>query len=323
MTKTIFILLAFMGLCKLTYSQYAPAVGQLGSTAISKDSAVIVAWASGVNAQICWQNIADTSLGKANNGIASDVLGIADNTTLSLGDGGQATLSFNQPIYDGPGWDFTVFENGFTDYFLELAFVEVSSDGVNFVRFPAHSLTPLDSQITAFGILNPEKINNLAGKYRGGFGTPFDLGELIGSPNLDIQNITHVRIIDVIGSIDSAYGQLDKEGNFVNDPFSTPFPSSGFDLDAVGIIHQFVGFEEINSSNELINLFPNPTRDIIHFNADFEGQAEIYSQWGTLVCQVEVANGMNSIPVLHLSKGMYFIRLIGNEKSLIGKFILE
>ena len=65
-------------------------------------------------------------------------LGPATGDTLdvvSLGNGGSITLTFAEPIRNGAGFDFAVFENGHVDTFLELAFVEVSSDGAVFVRF--------------------------------------------------------------------------------------------------------------------------------------------------------------------------------------------
>ena len=58
---------------------------------------------------------------------------------VALGQGGTATLTFAQPITNGPGYDFAVFGNGFSDghpEWVKPAFVEVSSDGVNFFRFP-------------------------------------------------------------------------------------------------------------------------------------------------------------------------------------------
>ena len=36
-----------------------------------------------------------------------------------VGDGGSAILTFDTPIANGPGFDFAVFENGFSDTFLE------------------------------------------------------------------------------------------------------------------------------------------------------------------------------------------------------------
>ena len=57
--------------------------------------------------------------------------------------------------------------------------------------------------------VNASDIQNLAGKYRAQYGTPFDLDEMIGNINLDINNITHVKIIDVIGNINEPYSSYD------------------------------------------------------------------------------------------------------------------
>jgi hypothetical protein len=46
--------------------------------------------------------------------------------------------------------------------------------------------------------------------------------------------------VDVVGSITPAYATYDSQGNMVNDPWPTPYSSSGFDLDAVGVINQLV-----------------------------------------------------------------------------------
>jgi len=54
-----------------------------------------------------------------------------DGYIVSLGDSGVADVTFAGAIYNGPGADFAVFENGFLNAtndslaFLELAFVEV------------------------------------------------------------------------------------------------------------------------------------------------------------------------------------------------------
>jgi hypothetical protein len=160
------------------------------------------------------------------------------NAIVSLGDGGRITLTFEQPITDGPGADFAVFENGFADGFLELAFVEVSSNGVDFVRFAATSLTPTVAQVGSFDLLDATNLHNLAGKYRAGFGTPFDLSDVARlSPLVNVAQIAFVRLIDVVGSIDPAFRTLDALGTPVNDPYPTAFASGGFDLDAVGVIN--------------------------------------------------------------------------------------
>jgi len=154
---------------------------------------------------------------------------------VSLGDGGTATVTFASPIADIPGPDFAVFENSFNTTFLELAHVEVSSDGIYFFRFPSISLTQTSTQIGTYGTLDTTNLFNLAGKARGGFGTPFDLAQLRHlSPALDINRITHVRVVDVVGSLNAAFRSLDSQGHPINDPYPTDHEFGGFDLDAVG-----------------------------------------------------------------------------------------
>jgi hypothetical protein len=137
---------------------YAPAAGQPGSTAISKDDPAFVAWATGLEIYLPGKDVNDTfqtpqkALGKAE-GTVFDI--------VSLGEGGSITLTFNPPVTNGEGWDFAVFENSFLDEFLEVGYVEVSSDGTHFVRFDSHSLTP--SPVGAFSTIDPTDIDGLAG----------------------------------------------------------------------------------------------------------------------------------------------------------------
>ena len=212
------------------------------------DSA-FVAWATGVSELVRgYADIANPNLGHASFGTGENALGpVAGDTsadvfsTVSLGDGGWITLTFANPIRNGAGWDFAVFENGFGDTFLELAFVEVSSNGTDFFRFASVSLTPVTTQVGGFGTLDPTNLHNLAGKYRQGYGVGFDLAELsfVGAA-LDINAVTHVRIVDVVGSINPAHARYDSLGNIINDPYSTPFSTGGFDLDAIGVRYEAI-----------------------------------------------------------------------------------
>lgn len=224
---------------------FAPAAGQPGSDAISASDIRFSTWASAVIIERGPTEIGFPESSLASYGIDDDALGPADATpespysVVSLGDGGTATLEFTQPFGDAPGPDFAVFENSFSDSFLELAHVEVSSDGVSFFRFPSTSLTASGTELGEGGAVDPSDVHNLAGKYLAGFGTPFDLAELrSASPLLDIQRITHVRLIDAVGSNDPAFASFDSLGNKVVDPYPTPYFSGGFDLDAVGAFHQ-------------------------------------------------------------------------------------
>jgi len=236
----------------------APPAGEPGSTAIHMSSNAIVAWADGytnvqygVEVAAQWMT-PEKALGPAD-GIAEEI--------VSLGRGGQITMTFIHGIGDRPGADFAVFENGVTDEFLELAYVEVSSDGTNFLRFPNYSDMP--GPIKPFESVYPEFVYGLASKYRLGYGTPFDLNELriaynaqlAGNtdfspafamvltnnfPLLDLNHITHVRLVDIVG--DGA--ALDAGGSIIYDPYAT-VGSAGFDLDAIGVLNQsFVPYAE-------------------------------------------------------------------------------
>ncbi len=252
------------------FAQYAPAAGEAGSTAIHKDSSIIQGWAISCEVERGFIQISDTAKedggsNRVSSGEAAFATGIANGYTVSLGDGGNAVLTFESPIHNGPGADFVVFENGLSSgtdpiqYFLELAFVEVSSNGTRFVRFPAVSLTQTSSQINGFGFLEPVNLYNLAGKYTKNYGTPFDLSDLVDSMEIDLDNITHVKVVDVTGSLIPNFASYDSKGNMINDPYPTPFASGGFDLDGVGVIH-IDKPTVVNKENHLQNifLFPNP-----------------------------------------------------------------
>jgi hypothetical protein len=224
-------------------------------------------------------------------------------------------------LYDGNGYDFAIFENALTDNFLELAFVEISSNGVNFYRFPTHSLTQDTTQIGAYGTVDPTQIDGFAGKYKVFYGTPFDLSDLDTVANLDVMNIVAVRIIDVVGSIDTAQS-YDSYGNIVNNMFPTPFNSSGFDLDALGVIHNNISSLDENE-NMNFNIYPNPTSDNLNIQITdaSESMLEISTMNGQLVYKEKMENSFVSIDISAFAKGMYVVRLIYNQGYCIKKCI--
>lgn len=240
-------LFAFAAAAPARAGTYDPQVGQPGSLGIPYTSPLFQEWASSVVSITRGpEDIADPNSPLASFGTPSNALGMANNDTskvVSLGDGGTITLGFNTPIANGPGADFAVFENGFLSgssglAYLELATVAVSSDGVHFFTFPDVSETQTTTQVGPFGLLDATNLHDLAGKYIAGYGTGFDLSELAGvSPYLNVNDVTEVRITDVVGSINPAYGTSDSLGNLINDPFPTEFASGGFDLNGVGVIN--------------------------------------------------------------------------------------
>jgi type IX secretion system substrate protein len=312
-------------------AQFPPQAGLSGSTAISAASAQFVGWAAQCTIQRGLRNIAIPDSGYASLGDSSLATGPADNTIVSLGDSGVATLTFANPVIDGSGADFAVFENGFIDgadpakAFLELAFVEVSSDGINYFRFPATSLTQDTTQLGNGNYIDASKLNNLAGKYIATYGTPFDLQELAGITGLDISNVTHIRIIDVVGSV-GAHASHDNAGRVINDPYPTPFASCGFDLDAVGVIHQS-GTSVISvAGNVSVSAFPNPATDLVTISINGTVppglSVVITSTAGYKLQELPLSQHVTTVGVAHYPTGLYYLMLCdANGNKWVEKLI--
>lgn len=308
---------------------YAPQVGVAGTTAISKDSPLFKSWASTCEVVRGRQQINGTAVTYATVGVPTAGIGQADGSIVSLGDGGTATLTFPKTITNGPGADFAVFENGFISNFngrafLELAFVEVSSDGINFFRFPSHNEYPANYIETAddmggsgFATMDARYLNNFAGKYIANYGTPFDLSDLPDNALLDKTKISHVKLIDVVGTNIDGFRTYDSFGNIAVDPFPTPFASGGFDLDAVGVINETPALSVDHSVlNKKIKIYPNPATDFIKIDTENEAQITIFDQSGKLIKTEKSRNKM--VNITSLPFGNYVIVVDdGKEKQSV------
>ena len=202
---------------------FAPSVGEEGSTAVPLDDERILGWADTVElyapaagAPVASQFSDPTQALFAAEGNVFQI--------VSLGRG-ELVVSFQESFQNGEGPELAVFENSFNDTFLELAFVEVSSDGVHFVRFPNQSLTPNESSA-----IMATQIDGLAGKYRVGFGTPFDFQNLPDSPLLDLKAVRFVRLVDIVGG-----EAIDSLGRTIFDAFLAGV-STGFDCDGIAAL---------------------------------------------------------------------------------------
>ncbi len=288
------------------FAQFDGPGGEPGSKSIHKDDGAISGWATSVDIQRGWMQISDTTIGRATAGSDSNALGAFDGAIVSLGDGGIATLSFDQAIINRDGYDFAVFENGFKvglSYYLELAHVEVSKDGVNFVRFPSESLTDTSYQTNNFSYTSPEKVYNLAGKHQAPYGSLFDLDEV------GMDTISYVRLIDVVGSVNDSFGTRDSKGRLINDPFPSPFESSGFDLDAVAVVNgNLLRTYEAN----LANLIVYPSLASASQGIQIEGvdmpSFEVMNLAGTVV----LSGRGNSFKIE--TSGMYVVRVTKDQK---------
>lgn len=317
-----FMLLGML-LASLTIkAQFAPPAEMPGSTAIPAESPQFVNWASGCIIEAGFLDISNELLGFVTYGLPEYATQMADNQVVSLGDKGMATCFFDVPLANGEGWDFAVFENSFDDTFLELAFVEVSSDGEFFVRFEATSLTQTETQTETFGVLDATQINNLAGKYRGGYGVPFDLQELIDIDGLDINHIIAVRIIDVVGNIQPEWRSEDALGHPINDPWPTAFETGGFDLDAVGVIHNQNNTDVVQFDEKVdFLLYPNPLQSQLFFESD-----QVISEFSVHEIngkQLFQASDTKSVVVETecWSKGLYVVKVQMGSNIQIAKLV--
>lgn len=187
----------------------------------------------------------------------------------SLGIGGWLTLGCSVPIADGPGADLIVSENAFrltpfgAETFAEVMFVEVSTNGVDFARFPATYYGPA-SQPGPFGVAAVGSYSGLAGQTPVLATTPgadardvvesggdaFDLADLAADPLVllglvDLDDIREVRLVDVVS------GQsLDHRGRPIFDP-----GAGSADVDSVTAIHQR---GQIAGSGPSVELSVNP-----------------------------------------------------------------
>ncbi|MDB0037977.1 T9SS type A sorting domain-containing protein [bacterium] len=305
-----------------TFGQFAGPPGTSSTTAMYKDSSAFVNWASNAQLELGLIDISNGFSGIASSGDATSPTGFPDGSCISLGDSGVAILTFPQPITNESGPDFAVFENGFSDQFLELAFVEVSSDGVNFTRFPAISNTPTETQIGPFDALGDATLlNNLAGKYKVNYGTPFDLEELVGTIGLNISAITHVKIIDVVGMVNGNHVQLDSNGNPINDPYATAFPQCGFDLDAIGVIHQ--GPLGINESDNIsIQVYPNPvqTGGIISVTTEVAIENMVLISFAG---EIILESSTNTLRLQNCPSGIYLLKIQTEGFTRLSKIVVQ
>ena len=301
----LLLMLPFIGVAQ----NYPPEAGMPGSTAIHYSSPLFMQWANGITVERGYINISNPSATASGSNFATfgspnNALGFPSGAVVSLGDGGTAILTFANPIADGPGFDFAVFENGSTAY-LELAFVEVSSDGVHYFRFPNHSQTQTTTQLSSFQSPAANYLHNLAGKYSSNYGTPFDISEIPDTDLLDKSNIQYVKIIDVVGSIHPDYASYDSFGHAVNDSFPTPFNSCGFDLQGVGVIDTTLSTVNFDLSHKVF-LYPNPTADFFYVSNAMGSTVTVYETNGRVLKTIQNYQ-KQAFAVNHMQAGVYAV----------------
>lgn len=172
----------------------------------------------------------------------------------SLGRGGSITVGFDVTITDGPGADLTVFENPFVfngEVFSEVAYVEASTDGVHFARFPSSYAGPSTgfsgftapwgtySGLTGCVPVMANVMTNTVDPFDPAVsgGESFDLASLAGDP-LVVAGLVDIHAIHFVRIVDPGYQVgTDSFGHIIYDNSG---PTGSADIDAVAVIN-FVG----------------------------------------------------------------------------------
>jgi hypothetical protein len=146
---------------------------------------------------------------------------------LALGIGGSIVMRFDLPVIcDGPGADFTVFENAFHSgsptgpLFTEYGYLAVSQDGEAFFEIPYNAASGAGLAGRTAVLSHPDNdISPLDPAVSGG--DAFDLADV------GLDWAAYVRIVDVADAIADT-GDL---------PQFRIAPNAGFDFDAIAALH--------------------------------------------------------------------------------------
>lgn len=216
----------------------------------------------------------------------------------SIGYGGTITVGFSKHVLvDGPGADFTIFENAFRygnkRMYAEPATVEVSTDGVDYKLFPydAQTLVGCAGVSAVYGKADPFDPSQSGGD-------AFDLA------TIGVDSIRFIRITDITSVI------LDDTQH----PFYDP-TLSGFDLDAVCARHAVRA--PMQSAIEPIAGTHSVRVDL----NQREGTLRVYHVNGTLIDERIVHGGSFDVALDHLPVGPLLLSLVHNGMLITRKVL--
>jgi hypothetical protein len=214
----------------------------------------------------------------------------------SIGLGGSITLGLRRGlIVDGPGTDFTVFENAFRygpgRIYAEPATVEVSRDGLEWRMFPYDS-----ASCRGLAGLTPTSGQDPFDPQRSG-GDRFDLADI------GMDSVRWVRLQDVTSII------LDNPAS----PFFDP-TLSGFDLDVVLALHSVdaawdVGITPVLPSSVVELSLPRPST------------SQIMDLTGRVISTMQHDAGIVRLDIAWLPRGWYYVIIIDGERQILAKVL--
>lgn len=91
--------------------------------------------------------------------------------------------------------------------------------------------------------------------------------------------------------------------------------------DSVNITILGVGIDDQNDEKQ-VYIFPNPTSGLFNINGDDIERIEVYNLQGQILKSIK-GEKRNPIDLSHFRKGIYFVKIIQEERYIIKKMILE
>lgn len=214
----------------------------------------------------------------------------------SLGLGGSITLGLRRGVVvDGPGADFTVFENAFRygagRIYAEPATVEVSRDGVSWTMFPFDSVSGRGLAGTT-----PTTGQDPYDPQRSG-GNSYDLADV------KVDSIRWVRITDVTRMI------LSNPKSPLYDPTLT-----GFDLDVVLAVHAVDAAWDVS-------ITPIVTTSLVELALPHPSTSQIMDVTGRIIATDRHDAGITTIDLAWLPRGWYYVIVIDGDRHLLVKVL--
>ncbi len=224
---------------------------------------------------------------------------------LSLGLGGEIIVGFKDfVITDGPGSDFTIFENAFKNpatgnIFAEPGLVSVSQDGINFIDFPFDSLS-----LKGCAGITPTYGNKNPFNPQESGGDKFDLADI------GLNSIKYIKIKDICKMI------LDNPNHPFYDPIIT-----GFDLDAVVGLHLTEEKQTASVGSSLQDYSVVETALEITIKTQNKASVKIFDCSGQEIYST-IAYDFFKIQKSNFTYGIYFLQIIDGPKIQTQKILV-
>jgi hypothetical protein len=122
----------------------------------------------------------------------------------------------------------------------------------------------------------------------------------------------------VIGSVNDSFGTRDSKGRIINDPWPTPFASSGFDLDAVAVVNgSLLNTQEIELAG--VKVYPSLARvnEPIHISGQEDMSIEVFNQRGQTILKT------NETEIKLDASGLYIFQVTLRDRVFTQKVVIR